>query len=146
MNRHSVRQGTYVSTGRYVRLGTGSSRGKSIGDVVFIQHGKPVIIFHQIGDPAGLVRLAKAARKSILDRLKAQEKARRAEEKPAAKPASKKALAAKPIVCNQCSNENPHDAKFCNGCGKSLSSVCPKCQKVNAQGASFCAECGMPLS
>jgi hypothetical protein len=147
MNKHSIRKGTYVSTGRYTRIGTGTSTGKSIGDVVFIYQGKPVITFYQIGDPAGLAKLAKTARKSILDRLKMEEKAKIAADRAAAKPKPKKApTSGSSLACSQCSNENPADAKFCNGCGKALSSTCPKCQKVNAQGASFCAECGLPLS
>lgn len=49
----------------------------------------------------------------------------------------------KPIACNA---QNPADAKFCNRCGKSVSSTCSKCKKANAHGASFCAECGLQLT
>jgi ribosomal protein L40E len=94
--------------------------------------------FAHVGDPHGVASLAKAAIKQL---------------KPAA-PILEKHVAKSEtrtthtdsIVCNQCGNVNAKDAKFCNKCGKVLSSVCPKCQKVNAQGASFCAECGLPLS
>jgi hypothetical protein len=64
-----------VSTGRYVRTGYGTSNSKSIGDVVFIYRGAPAITFYQLGDPAGLVRLVKAARKSNLTILETQKKA-----------------------------------------------------------------------
>jgi hypothetical protein len=52
MNQHRVSQSNYMGTyyGRYARFGMGNtqSRSKTIGDVVFIRQGIPVIRFNQI--------------------------------------------------------------------------------------------------
>ncbi|MBH8556278.1 serine/threonine phosphatase [Nostocaceae cyanobacterium CENA357] len=51
------------------------------------------------------------------------------------------------LICPQCKFENPHDHKFCQNCGTSLThKVCPECMTevpVNAQHCHNCgAECG----
>lgn len=78
MNQHRSSQSQYTgtSTGRYARVGFGSSRSTSttVGDVVFIYQGRPYIIFSQFSDPHGIVRLAKSAKKRILTEIKAKEK------------------------------------------------------------------------
>jgi class 3 adenylate cyclase len=48
-------------------------------------------------------------------------------------------------TCASCGHENPAGAKFCNGCGASLSRHCPSCGTSNAPLARFCSECGTPL-
>lgn len=139
-NRHTKSTGSGFSTGRYgVRYGTYNSSSKTFGDVQFIKGGVPVIVFSNIPDPGGLSAMAKAARKSLIALIKEAEK----EQKAAAKAKPKKEAG---ILCQECKNENPAEAKFCNGCGKALSSTCQKCNKTNPMGASFCAECGFPLS
>src|SRR2546426_12821596 len=44
-----------------------NSTSISIGEVLFLYQGKPYVIFRQVSDPQGIARLAKAARKRILD-------------------------------------------------------------------------------
>ncbi|MEQ1882833.1 MAG: zinc ribbon domain-containing protein, partial [Burkholderiales bacterium] len=50
------------------------------------------------------------------------------------------------MLCTQCNNENPADAKFCNGCGARLDLGCPQCRHANPPGSRFCAQCASPLS
>lgn len=140
-NRHSRSQGSGVSVrAGYARVGNYNSQSKTIGDVQFIKGGVPVIMFHQVVDPGGLSAMAKAARKNILTLIKEAEKELKATEE------SKKSQKGAGITCPECKNKNPPGAKFCNGCGKSLSSSCPKCQAPNPLGSSFCGQCGLPLS
>lgn len=50
--------------------------------------------------------------------------------------------------CAHCGTALPEGAKFCPGCGKSVSAprVCPVCGASPAvEDAKFCAECGAPL-
>lgn len=67
-------QGMRIRGTAGVSYGTGSSRGKSVGNVAFIYQGNPTIVFHNINDPAGVVRLAKAARKRMITLIKAMQK------------------------------------------------------------------------
>jgi len=69
-------QGMRIRGTSGVSYGTGSSRGKSVGNVAFIYRGTPAIVFHNINDPASVVRLAKAARKRMITLIKAMEKER----------------------------------------------------------------------
>ena len=74
MNEHRVSQSDYssFSPGREYSTGFGSSksRSKTIGDLVFICRGTPRIIFKQIPYPQGIARLAKAARKRVIEDIK----------------------------------------------------------------------------
>jgi len=49
-------------------------------------------------------------------------------------------------TCPGCRTENIDGAKFCNSCGKQLTSTCPKCQSVNPNNSRFCNSCGGPIS
>ena len=50
------------------------------------------------------------------------------------------------ILCPQCGNRNPANAKFCLNCGNKFGpAVCPKCGKEIVPGAKFCLECGNQL-
>jgi hypothetical protein len=51
-----------------------NSTSISIGEVLFLYQGKPYVIFRQVSDPQGIARLAKAARKRILDAIIVQYK------------------------------------------------------------------------
>lgn len=81
--RSSQSQYTGFSTGRYARYGMGNSKSNSrtVGDVVFMSGGKPVIVIEQVQDPHGVARLAKAARKQLIAQNKAAEKAALLEQK-----------------------------------------------------------------
>jgi len=49
------------------------------------------------------------------------------------------------VRCIRCDNENPADARFCDGCGDSLSRACPTCEAVARANARFCNQCGAAL-
>jgi class 3 adenylate cyclase/tetratricopeptide (TPR) repeat protein len=48
--------------------------------------------------------------------------------------------------CPQCQQDNPAEARFCNGCGARLQLACPSCSHVNPSGSRFCNGCGTKLS
>ncbi|CAN5626585.1 hypothetical protein BH18THE1_BH18THE1_21060 [soil metagenome] len=77
MNQHRESQfpgGRYHVRGSGKSYGTGRSSGRSVGDIAFIYRGQPAILFEKIPDPSGVVRLAKAARKSMLQQIKSAER------------------------------------------------------------------------
>ena len=45
----------------------------------------------------------------------------------------------------RCDNENQADARFCDGCGGSLSRACPACKAVARANARFCNQCGTAI-
>src|SRR5215217_6306706 len=122
MNQHRASQSQYTgtSTGRYARIGFGSSRSnsKTIGDLVFIYKGRPYITFTQISDPQSVARLAKAARKQILAAIKAAEKIEARSKKKQEKRPTRERNA---IICPRCNNTNPAESKYCNNCSFRLS-------------------------
>ena len=50
------------------------------------------------------------------------------------------------MYCNQCSQQLPENAKFCNNCGSKTSyeTICSKCGNI-VEGK-FCTECGEPIA
>jgi hypothetical protein len=60
----STRSGSYGRS-KYHTAGTGtsSSTGVTIGNVVFVSQGRPIITFYNIQDPRGLVKLVKSISK-----------------------------------------------------------------------------------
>jgi membrane protease subunit (stomatin/prohibitin family) len=53
------------------------------------------------------------------------------------------------ILCPNCNEENPTNAKFCIGCGETLEKPkksCPSCNAVITGNAKFCPECGASFS
>jgi nitrate reductase beta subunit len=59
MNQHRESQGQsarYYVGGFGTSYGTGTSRGKTVGDVTFIYQGQPAIVFQKIDDPYGVAR------------------------------------------------------------------------------------------
>lgn len=139
-HRESQSQNVGVFTGRgrggFAGVYSGSSSGSShtIGDVVFMSEGKEIVTFHQVSDPHGVARLAKAAMKQLklVDKPKAEEKQQNKQE-------------STELICAKCNTVNPSTAKFCNSCGTKLDSKCEKCGHINVAGASFCNECGFAL-
>jgi hypothetical protein len=49
------------------------------------------------------------------------------------------------VLCTKCSNDNPGDASFCEGCGAKLELVCPACKTLASPVARFCKKCGTAL-
>ena len=50
------------------------------------------------------------------------------------------------IPCASCGVENPAGARFCGGCGASLTLACTVCGASNEPGMRFCNHCGASLS
>ena len=50
------------------------------------------------------------------------------------------------IQCGACGETNAAEAKFCAGCGNSLSEPCAKCSKPVLLTQKFCADCGTDLT
>src|SRR5437867_12671759 len=42
------------------------------------------------------------------------------------------------MKCPQCQQDNPADARFCNGCGTRLVLTCPSCDQVNPPASRVC--------
>lgn len=58
-----------------------------------------------------------------------------------------------PVYCPVCKQSNPHDALYCNHCGRYLfdlpeeeTQFCPKCSEQNRSSAKRCASCGLSFS
>jgi ribosomal protein L40E len=130
MNQHRESQfqgNRYRVRGSGFSYGTGRSSGKSIGDLVFIYQGQPSITFRQISDPSGVVRLAKAARRNMIQQLENVEKQQIRDQKERERQRSFKEktenLRSSNIndrMCKGCQGYNPPDALFCNKCGSKL--------------------------
>lgn len=156
MNQHRVSQSDHMGTyyGRYARFGVGSSksRSKTIGDIIFMRQGRQDIVFGQVVDPHGVARLAKAARKAILQALKAEERKEKQLPKERAvvvvkKPLKQNVLKEQSLnFCLECSRENPHGSKFCSYCGSKFQHACIQCGKTNPENSAFCNQCGFALS
>ena len=74
-HRESQSQGQrYNVRGFGASYGTSRSTGKTIGDIVFMYRGQPVIVFKQIPDPSGICRLAKTAKRSFVTAMKEQKR------------------------------------------------------------------------
>jgi hypothetical protein len=68
MNQKRISQsnayGSYARSKYHVSgIGTTRSSGTTVGDVVFIAQGRPIVTFTQIQDPRGLVKLVKSIMK-----------------------------------------------------------------------------------
>jgi ribosomal protein L40E len=130
MNQHRESQfqgNRYHFRGSGLSYGTGRSSGKSIGDLVFIYQGQPGITFRQISDPSGVARLAKAARRNMIQQIKSLEKqqikAQKEQErqrKMTEKAHYKQFKTETELTCQKCQSTNPQDALFCNKCGSKL--------------------------
>src|SRR5829696_6413204 len=151
-NQHRVSQSNYMGTyyGRYTRFGVGNtqSRSKTIGDVVFMRQGRPVIRFNQIADPHGVVRLAKSVKRNVVQSLKNEEKKSQQlqmENERDKKERPFRRTQGSVVLCRQCKNENQQGSKFCNNCGTKLQNSCPSCGTDNPENSAFCGKCGSKL-
>jgi hypothetical protein len=91
-----------------------------------MHQGRPYIIFRQITDPNGVARLAKSARKQLLEAIKAteklqaqaQSKQQQVREMTIKRNTENISVSKNNIVnCPRCSGNNPKDSRFCNKCG-----------------------------
>jgi len=112
MNTHrvynSTRVGSYGRLARGFGISTGYTTGKSVtvGDILFMSHGQPVITWRGITDPTGLKRLVMAVKKELYP----------------------KDLLGKPkttigksyndkSICVDCGTKNPPGSSYCCKCG-----------------------------
>ena len=57
------------------------------------------------------------------------------------------AAAAGGITCASCGHSNRDDAKFCTGCGGTISTTkCPSCGRACNEGVKFCTGCGSAIN
>lgn len=131
-------------------VSTSSSSGTShtVGNIVFINDGQPIITFRGITDPSGLARIAKAAMKDIKYAYAEYDKTRKQAEKVSLKENNTTQADSEQsvVVCPVCKNPISKGSKFCNNCGANLQSLCSKCGYNNQEGAKFCSNCGLALS
>jgi hypothetical protein len=134
MNEHRVSQSDYssFSSGRdySTGFGTSKSRSKTIGDLVFICRGTPRIIFKHIPYPQGIARLAKVARKRVIEDMqrsvkisKAQLQQQQQQQQQQQKERSNKRVRTsgnKGITCALCSSTDSEGFEYCSNCGFSL--------------------------
>jgi hypothetical protein len=105
-----------------------SGTSRIVGDIIFLVHGQQVP-WLGIPDPEGLKNFILSIKKIMYDPLTdLQTKTYQAE-----------------IKCGGCGLQNARDSKFCNGCGKSLSTICSKCGNSNPFNSSYCNKCGFTL-
>ena len=160
MNQH--RESQHRRHGNYPpRLGISYRTGTkmTIGDVVFIFQGKPVIAFKQIVDPHGVSGLAKNARRNLVSLLKTAEKnsnptkvqnkdlkiSRRLSPYPMNR-THYESLVSNILKCSKCGASLVRDSNFCISCGSKLSFLCSNCNHTNPPGSAFCNNCGFALT
>ena len=147
--RDSERMGYY---GR--GAGYSSGRGKTIGDVVFLYQGQPVIVFRQVVDPNGVCRLAKSARKRLLSIMKFAEKEqakmqteKERKMKEAQKIDAQQMKIKKPIMKTLNTKENEISQTYVIKPTDTTAGIsCIKCGNVNPSDCNFCLICGIKLS
>lgn len=136
MNSHSESKGQNMRVySRYgMSYGMGRARGNSVGDIAFIFQGRPVIVFSQIPDPAGVARLAKSARKSAINMEKLRPNLIEITHPDLSKPESES-----PEYETPSRSEESIFPRSTEG------SQCVHCNSYNTKGARFCNECGFTL-
>lgn len=135
INSHREARGQGMRIRGYggVSYGTGSSRGITVGDIAFICQGQPVITFHQIPDPVGIVRLAKAAKKNAVKNPRFQPEVEYSEDSES-----------KFVGGRLDDSQNPYDERPAFDISQD-NKVC-KCGNVNPANSSFCNKCGFALA
>lgn len=150
MNQHrkSERSGFY---GR--GAGYGTSRGRTIGDVVFMYRAQPVIIFTQIADPSGVCRLAKTARKSLLNLIKQTEKEQariiahqEKQIKQAQKLEPKQSKVTNHVTQIQTKKSDGAYIATIKKNNEANGITCLKCANNNPSNSNYCVICGSKLS
>lgn len=130
----------------------------TIGDIVFVYRGKPVIAFKQIVDPISLSKLAKNARLNLISLLKTAKgnNTSRVTKKHmeisgisdsyTVKRMRNRSLVSSELKCTKCGVPIVKDSNFCNSCGYKVSFLCLECNHENPSGSSFCNNCGFALT
>ena len=158
MNQHTEFQHRRHKTHSQRSLNScGVDTKTTIGDVVFIYRGRPVITFNQIVDPSSLLRLAKNARMNMISSL-SNVKGNIASRVPSKdmeisggsayqmKRMRNGSLVSSALVCTKCGVPIVKDSNFCNSCGVKVSFLCLECNHKNPSGSAFCNNCGFALT
>jgi ribosomal protein L40E len=128
-------------TGDY-KYGVSFTKSRTIGNIVFMSGGKPVITLYPIVDPDAVVEIARSAKQQAMNTKMI--KSPMSSETSAVKSALSEANV-KEVACKSCDSLNPADSRFCRQCGSKLDSLCPGCSTLNPTGSSFCNQCGFAL-
>jgi ribosomal protein L40E len=137
-NRRTESETTH--TGDY-KYGVSSTKSRTIGNIVFMSEGKPMITLNGIFDPDAVVEIARSAKQQAMNTMI---KTPVSAETNATKSAVSE-VNAKEIACTSCDSLNPPDSRFCRQCGSKLDSLCPGCSAPNPAGSAFCNQCGSAL-
>lgn len=134
-------QGRDTSLGKYSQTqGYGETESVSVGDVLFMHGGKPLVTFQGVEDPDGMAQMARSA-------VEQARKNTRMAAKEETVPTARTTLPSQPqgAPCKKCQSYNPEGSAFCNKCGARLNFGCGKCGHANPEGSKFCNECGEKL-
>lgn len=120
---------------------TSSTKSRTIGDIVFVSGGKPVITLYHIVDPGAVVEVATSAKQQAMNTKMI--KTPISSETSAVTAASE--VSVKEVACKSCDSLNSPDSRFCRQCGSKLDSLCPGCSALHPTGSLFCNQCGFAL-
>jgi len=111
----STRVSGYSSLFRGVGVSTGYSRGKSfqVGDVVFMSHGKPVLVWPRTTNPSDLRRLVLTIKKELYPSKELQRWMTGIR-------SDNPSIVRNVSTCLRCGEKNVKDASFCSFCGSIL--------------------------
>ncbi len=159
MNRHRESQHRHHDTDCQRSANSHSLETRTMGDVVFIYRGRPVIVFKQIIDPYSFSTLAKNTRINLLSLLriaegniaatKVQNRALKIPRRPKAyrmKRMGDESSVSTLLKCRECAVPLVNNSNFCNSCGSKVSFLCSNCNHKNHPGSGFCNNCGLPLT
>lgn len=109
---------SYVSTryGAYgYGLSGGQSRGQSVtmGKIIFMSSGKPIISLNGINDPNGLKRLTLSVKKALYPKKELQRFLTGVKD-------DSLSIIRNVSVCLHCGERNVRDSSFCSKCGRVL--------------------------
>lgn len=115
------RFGTFTEGCRtFLGVGVSASYRSSgtIGDVLFMKEGRPIVTFLQVSDPDGVANLAKAVIKQLFTPLKTRKRV----QLPMAEGSviEVKTTATGQPICPYCGNVNLISSAFCSSCGFAL--------------------------
>ena len=119
MNTHraynSTRYGTYGSFARGFGVTGGQSSGRSVtvGDIVFMKSGKPIITWCEATDPNGLRRLTLAVKRELYPKKELQRFLTNITD-------DNPSIMRDTSACLRCGTKNVKDASFCSACGSIL--------------------------
>ena len=111
----STRYGMYSDFARGFGVTGGQSQGRSVtvGRIVFMSNGRPIISINGIADPNGLKRLVLAVKKALYPKKEIQRFLTGLTDK-------NPSIVRNTSICLRCGSKNVKDASFCHTCGAVL--------------------------